>query len=101
MKSEKQIQREIEKYIKQLKTALRRQPQSSRIKMGNPNDKHLRTYIKNIYEIKLLFPETLDIKVSFDRKKVKSFIEKYNKNKNIIIKNAANKLNKAKPFVIR
>ncbi len=97
----KKIKRDIEKYIKTLKIFLRRSPSKSKIKLGNPNDKHLRTYIKNIYFIKLLYPNTLNIELSHDRTRVNKFILEYNKNPDKIINSAFNKLNKTKKFVIK
>ena len=71
-----------------------------KIKLGNPNDNHLRTYIKNIYEIKLLFPKTLNIELSCDKEEFEKFVSNYKKNKNKIIKRATKKLNNTKEFVI-
>lgn len=101
MISEKKMQQDIEKYVSQLKLVMKKHPKNKTIKLGNPNDAHLRTYIKNWYWIKLLFPETLDLQLSFDRKKIEKFIADFEKNKSLITKKATNKLNKTPPFVVK
>jgi hypothetical protein len=59
-------EKSIEKYVRNLGTFLKRNVHKSRIDLGNPNDKHLRIYIKNIYLIKLLFPKTINIELSIN-----------------------------------
>ena len=89
--SRKKIQQDIKKYIKALRYFLRKQPDKTKIKLGNPNDKHLRTYIKNIYLIKLLFPETIDIKLSHNKNNIIKFISEYKKDKEKMINKTADK----------
>ena len=100
MITEKQVKRDIEKYIKQLKSITKNSSKPI-VKVGNPNDKHLRTYIKNIYYIKLLFPKTLDIELAHNMDAVNDFINNYKNSKEAIIKIALNKLNNTPKFIIK
>ena len=52
-KNEEKVKRDVEKYLDSLKHFLKKYPKGKKIKLGNPNDKHLRTYVKNWYYIKL------------------------------------------------
>ncbi len=99
--TEKKMQEDIEKYISTLRIFLRRHKGKRIINLGKPNEAHLRTYIKNWYEIKLLFPETMDFNILLNRKKIEEFIQNYHKNKEKIIKKAVKKLNKTPRFIIK
>ena len=96
--TEKRTERDIETYIKQMRKLTK--GKGGKVKLGNPNDKHLRMYIKNICQIKLLFPETLDIELTHDKKEAERFINNYKNNKGRVVKGAVKRLNRAKEFVI-
>lgn len=98
--SEKRMEKDIENYIKSLNTLLKRYKGKNEVNLGKPNDKHLRTYIKNWYRIKLLFPETMDFNIILNRRKIKKFIEEFEKDKKKVAKKAAKKYNKTPRFVV-